>query len=239
MAVAYPSFDELISTPLDQRDADWEALFLREFPMQKVRVIFPDAKPGPDGWPYLFVESQPAQGKGGAAVEVAGVEQSAELDGDEPVLNILEWLSIRGIGLVLNPQKPTPDFVLTYGMIWNFRERGSFVSTDSTASAPKSGEFRLNPGEQVLTGAPSETYLPKYARQILKQFFLDQGVIGPKVLMVSGDKVHYDLCFSLESLGRPPVKEHAGIAEAIAWFLPAHYSVALISEKTVPGFQPL
>jgi hypothetical protein len=40
-------------------------------------------------------------------------------------------------------------------------------------------------------------------------------------------------------LKSPPQSEHAGIAEAIAWFLPAHYTVALVSEKSIPGFQPL
>ena len=57
--------------------------------------------------------------------------------------------------------------------------------------------------------------------------------------MISTDKVNYDLCFSIESLKSPPAHEHANIAEAISWFLPAHYTVALVSEKTVPGFQSL
>jgi len=37
----------------------------------------------------------------------------------------------------------------------------------------------------------------------------------------------------------PPAHEHANIAEALSWFFPAHYSIALISEKVVPGFQSI
>lgn len=219
MAFAVPPFKELLEIPQDHRDADWEALFLREFPKQNIRVLQAEPISGPDGWPYLLAET-------GETGETA----------DEPASTVLKWLSTRGIGLALNPQKAAPDFVFSYGMVWNFRERGAFMSP---AQERASGQFRLKPGEVVATGAPSESYLPQYARSILKQFFLDQGVMVPKILLVSEDRKIYDLCFSLESLGSPPEKERSGIAEAISWFLPAHYSIALISEKAINGFEPL
>jgi hypothetical protein len=40
-------------------------------------------------------------------------------------------------------------------------------------------------------------------------------------------------------LGNPPTKEHQGIAEAISWFLPPHYSIVLISETGLPPFAAL
>ncbi|MCM2280774.1 MAG: hypothetical protein NDI61_02885 [Bdellovibrionaceae bacterium] len=216
MAYANPPFQDLLSIPVDQRDADWEALVLREFPKQNIFVSHPDPKPGPDGWPYLQVETSP--------------------EADEPAVRVLDWLSTRGIGLALNPQKEAPDFILTYGMILNYRLRGAFVSN---APERKTGEVRLQPGAQILTGSPSESYLPKFARDVLKQFFLDQGVYAPKVLLISEDRKNFDLCFSNESLGQPPTGEHMGIAEAISWFLPSHYAVAIISEKAIDGFEPL
>lgn len=216
MASSNTPLDDLFKVDLEFRDADWEESFFKSFLRSNVKVVFSDPKPGPDGWPYLFVETTK--------------------EADEPVSKIVSWLAERGIGLALNIQKPMPDFVFTYGMLWNYRERGEFLST-----APKieAGEIRLGNGEQVFIGEPSEIFLPKYVRAILKQFFFDQGVHGVKTMMMSKDQKHYDLCFSLESLGNPPEKERAGIAEAIAWFLPAHYSVALLSEKAVEGFKPL
>ncbi len=216
MAYANLPFADLLSMPADQRDSDWEAMMLKSFPLQSLSVPNPDPKPGPDGWPYLFVETGP--------------------DADEPAPKVLDWLSTRGIGLALNPGKEAPDFVLTYGMVWNYRLRGAFLSP---APERKNGEFRLQPGSQVLTGAPSETFLPKYARAVIKRFFLDQGVYAPKILMIGEDEKNFDLCFSLESLGQPPAGEHMGIAEALSWFLPAHYSVAIVSENAVPGFELL
>jgi hypothetical protein len=40
-------------------------------------------------------------------------------------------------------------------------------------------------------------------------------------------------------MGLSPEVEHQGILEALAWFLPPHYSVALVSEKGFPAFENL
>ncbi len=215
---------DLLSVDVEKRDEAWEREFLKRLPEMPVTVLSPDPKEGPDFWPYLLVETRP--------------------DGDDSIRNVVEWLSNKGIGLVLNPTKPMPDFVFTYGMIWNFRERGEFLSD---LPPEKGGRFEIKPGQQLWTGVPSESYLPKYVRTMIKQFLAAQGVFLPKVLMVNfraeptapETLAGYDLCFSIESLKSPPTHEHANIAEAISWFLPAHYSVSLVSEKSVPGFVSL
>jgi hypothetical protein len=211
----------LLGTEFEKRDLAWEKKFLASLPNAKVRLLAPDPQVGPDHWPYLM-----------AAID----EDGSPGEDVESLTNILEWLSSRGIGLALNPQKTAPDFVLTYGMIWNFRERGEFLTEKALG---KSGSFNIQHGQEVLTGAPSAAFLPPYVRSILKQFLGDQGVFAPKVLMASFDKENFELCFSIESLNSPPAGEHPGIAEALSWFLPAHYAVSLVSEKALPGFQPL
>ncbi len=213
-------FKELLDVAPDARDGDWEKAFLATLPEARVRILNPEPSTGPGGWPYLFV---------GEATDVE-VES-------EPLLQVLSWLSTRGIGLALNPQKEVPDFVLTYGMVWNFRERGQFLT--EVTSDTRSGAIEVSAGQEVLTAQPTEQYLPPYARAMVKQFLADQGAFTPKIMMVSFDKKNYDLCFSIESLKSPPQEEHAGIAEALSWFLPAHYTVSLVSEKALPGFQAL
>lgn len=213
-------FFELLNTLPAKRDHLWEQKFARVLPFGKFELAHEDAQPGPDGWPYLFVRSSEA-----------GTESGAQL---------LSWLSTRGIGLAINPEKSMPDFVLTYGMTWNFRERGSIISEDLKGSRPQTSRFDIKEGEEVFVGQPTENYFPLYARKIVKQFLFDQGVVAPKIAIIqNADKTQTDLAFSLESLGNPTADEHNGIAEAIAWFLPAHYSIALVSEKVIAGFQPL
>jgi hypothetical protein len=156
---------------------------------------------------------------------------------------VLSWLSEKGIGLVVNPQKEAPDYVFTYGMIWNFRERGEFLSNSHVDRERVTVQkVSLSDGQKVYAGPPSDEYLPTYARHILKTFFRDNGVKDVKVLMMSqseGEPNHYDLCFSLEALGAPEQGEHKNILEAVSWFLPAHYSLMVISEQGLPGFTTL
>ncbi|MGZ3771763.1 MAG: hypothetical protein ACXVCA_14500, partial [Bdellovibrio sp.] len=171
---------------------------------------------GPDGWPYLLVETS--------------------ADATEPANKVMQWLALKGVGLVVNPLKGYPDYVFTYGMLWHFKETGLFYRP--AAEAPV-GTMEIAEGGKLHAGAPAPHYLPQYVRNILKEFFRDQGVHNPRILVMSSDRKHYDLAFSLESLGNPAVKEHQGIAEAISWFLPPHYSVVLVSEKGLPPFGDL
>lgn len=198
------------------RDNDWERAFFEALIDSKVHVPQSEPQVGPDGWPYLYVETNP--------------------QATEPAVRIMDWLSTRGIGLVVNGNKEIPDYIFPYGMIWNWKERGEFISNSQKVNT---GRVSFKAGEEVIAGGPTPDFLPPYVRQILGQFLNSQGVKDPKILVLSKDKKHFDLCFSVESLGSPPDHEHRGIAEALAWFLPQHYSLMLISEKGLPEFVSL
>ncbi|MFN8791378.1 MAG: hypothetical protein ACK5Y2_07980 [Bdellovibrionales bacterium] len=207
---------ELLKIPDEKRDYNWENHFFDELLKSKVKLLDEGPQTGPDNWPYLLVETSD--------------------EAEEPALNIVKWLSDKGIGLVVNPRKEYPDYVFPWGMIWNFRETGLF----RVHAAPiQEGAIELQTEKGLHAGPPSLEYLPDYVRKLLRQFFMDQGLMQVRILVLSQDRKHYDLAFSLESLGNPPKHEHAGIAEAISWFLPNHYSVLLTSEKDLPSFVAL
>jgi hypothetical protein len=199
------------------RDSEWEHAFLHAFAHSNLRILQDTPAAGPDGWPYLLAEI------------------SAE--GSEPSTKVLSWLSDKGIGLVVNPGQETPDYVFSYGMIWNFRERGEFLTGPSSTMMSQEVEFSSQ--QKVLAGPPDEKYLPGYARHILRSFFKDNGVGNMNILVMSQDQKNFDLCFSLEALGNPAANEHKGILQALSWFLPPHYSLMLISEKGLPAFTAL
>jgi len=71
--------------------------FLKRFQNSKLEILDTMPQTGPDGWPYLLVE----------------MNSSAS----EDATKVLDWLSDKGIGVVVNPKNDTPDYVLTYGMI--------------------------------------------------------------------------------------------------------------------------
>jgi hypothetical protein len=180
---------------------------------QKVRLLAMDPQEGPDGFPYIMVSDE------------------GELN--EPFLNLVQWGAEKGIGLVVNPQKETPDLILTYGMLWNYLVRGEFYTESSVGL--ESGDLHLE-DNQLFAGHPSEDFWPQTHRKIFKEFLLQQGIIQPKVIMLA-EKADgpMDLAFSLESLGQPQKAEWQGILEAFSWFFPRHYSLSIVSEKNIVG----
>lgn len=207
----------------ENRNQSWDENFFRLFSEANLQILSDDPQQGPDGWPYLITELTELAPDGETKVDSAQ--------------KILRWLSDKGIGLVVNPRRlPYPDYVFSYGMIWSFRETGYFIQYQNLI---QDKQLIIDPNAPIHTGPPSAEYLPDYVRLVLKDFFRDQGVFDARVLMISTDGKHYDLCFSLESLGTPPESEHDGILEAVSWFLPPHYSVAVISEQGLSGFASL
>lgn len=203
----------LLAKDPNMRDEDWEKAFFHLLPEAKFNILDSGPQMGPDGWPYLFVEISDK--------------------GTDPSLKVIGWLTEKGVGLAVNPQKGMPDYVFTYGMLWNFRERREFISD---AEEIKPGQIEIKPGEKFIAGTPHPQYLPDYVRVILRGFFKDQGVENVKALVMSQDSKHFDLTFSLESLKNPPEKEHQGILQSLSWFFPPHYSLMLASEEDLPKF---
>jgi hypothetical protein len=215
--------NEHLQTKEENRNQAWDEKFFKMLSESNLKIMAEDPQQGPDGWPYLITETL-----------VEGRDEEQRVDSAQ---KIFHWLATRGIGLVVNPRRlPYPDYVFSYGMIWSFRETGFFMKYNAHNPA---SDFKIEQNAAIKTGPASEEYLPKYVRKVVKDFLVDQGVFSPRILMVAVDGVNYDLCFSLESFGNPPESEHQGILEAIAWFLPPHYSVALVSDKGFPAFENL
>lgn len=211
-----------LQTKEEDRNQAWDEIFFKLLSESNLQIIAEDPQQGPDGWPYLICET------------TTGNPDNSRVDSAQ---KIMHWLSQRGIGLVVNPKRlPYPDYVFSYGMIWSFRETGYFIKYQDLK---RDSQFVLDKNSNIKTGPPTKQYLPDYVRSIIRDFLRDQTIFDARILMISTDGENYDLCFSLESLGSPPDSEHEGILEAIAWFLPPHYSVAVVSENNIPGFESL
>ncbi len=204
---------QLLEVPQDDRDEQWEQEFFKKLPQVQFEFLQDSPIEGPDGMPYL-------------AVKV--VDKGEDSD------KVLDWLGEKGVGLAINPNKETPDYVFSYGMIWNYLLNGEFLTaSDDDFSGGR--DLKVEPGQEMMAGTPSEAYLPPHVRSLFKEFLKQQGVHKPRVVMLSQDGKNYDLCFSLESLGNPPQEEWQGILEAFSWFFPMHYSFSILSENVIQG----
>lgn len=209
------SLEQLAQTPLDNRDLAWERRFVAALMPAKLEIMNPEPLTGPDAWPYLHARISP--------------------QGAEPGARILQWLSDRGIGLLVDhgDQQEYPDYVLSWGMVWYLNKTQSLVFDGPAGSED---EVEIDWTKVVRCGDPNEDYLPKNVRKIIREFFAEQEILTPRILALTLDGKNFDLAFSLESLGNPPEKEHSGILEALSWFLPPHYSLMLLSEQDSPAF---
>lgn len=194
---------------LDFQNTESLNIFFREFLNAKVKLLSEGLISGPDAMPYLFVSSLQ--------------------EGTHNVQDLFQWCYKKGSGLVLNPERPEPDFIFTYGMVWNFIHNGEFLSSEHLGNLSN----RLEK-EKYFSGKVTNNVWPEVPRSWLKKFLFDQGIIAPKAVLLSEDGKRYEIAFSIESLGRPPEKEHSGILEAFSWFFPRHYSLILVSEGALP-----
>lgn len=207
----------------NSRDQVWDEKFFKLLSETNLKILTDDPQQGPDGWPYLICETTD---------QPVSTEQKIDT-----AQKIIFWLSKRGIGLVINPTKlPYPDYIFSFGMLWSFRETGYFIKYENLNIEK---QLVLDPEKNIKIGQVSAEYLPLYIRSIMKDFLRDQSIFDARILMISTDGKSYDLCFSLESLGSPPEAEHEGILEALAWFLPPHYTLAVVSEVGLVGFESL
>lgn len=215
-------FAELLNTPNAQREERWEKDFMDQFPHCFFTLVSDAPQEGPDHFPYMFIEIKE--------------------DSTTPIFQLLSWIYKAGVGVAINPKKQFPDYVFTYGMIWNFIKTGSFFAELTPhvhgpgCNHDDDNQVRLQPGTTFYVGEPSKDFLPDDVRLILREFLKQQGVMAPKILMLSQDQKNFDLCFSAESFGSPKPEEYEGILQALSWFLPAHYSIAMVSENGLPAF---
>ena len=207
--------DELLKVEQAERDEVWERKFFEALPQCQFRFLSESPIEAPDGMPYLAVET---------------------VDEGEPASKVLDWLGEKGVGLAINPGEGEPDYVFSYGMIWNYLLNGEFM-TVTEGDGTENGEIEMTEGQEMMAGTPSEAYFPPHVRQIFKEFLSQQGVDQPRVVMLSQDSKNYDLCFSLESLGNPPQEEWQGVLQAFSWFFPLHYSFSILSEGVIQGIE--
>lgn len=210
-------FEKLVQLPESSRDDRWEKQFLDSILSMKVQVLDDGATAkGPDGWPYLRVVTH---------------------SGSEPFEKVVRWLAGRGIGLVVNPHKMVPDYVFTYGMLWNFVETGFFVSP---WNPPLPGQVEISASNRPVIGPPTDKFLPPYVRAILKELLSSQGFADPKILVATNkDFTESDLVLANESVGSLNASEQRQLAEALSWFLPLHYSLVFAPEQNLPGWVSL
>lgn len=211
---------DLCETPIEKRDPEWAKEFLANLPQASFKTGDPQVITGPDGFPY-FQLSFPEPGVEFQCFVVDNM--------------VYDFLLSNGMGFVINPQKEQPDWVFSYGDVFNYALKKDFYNTDNTffsKEAPQ--DEKIAEDVQVMVGAPSEFILPVPVRAVIKSFLQFKGIKEPKVLLMSKEKDGVqvqDLVFNFTPKNFEKEEEFRATAQQLMWFLPRHYSVIFYDEN--------
>lgn len=155
----------LIDVPRENRGEEWQKSFLENVVHASFRCGDPQVITGPDGFPYF----QLLMPRPNEHFQCYVIDRMKD-----------DFLLELGYGVVINPDKGQPDWVLSYRDILNLHLTESFYTTGSTLFSGAKNDETIIKDEKVLIGQPSEFILPAMTRAILREFLINNGVKSPK-----------------------------------------------------------
>ncbi len=206
---------KLFTVPREQRDAAWIADFYAAAPDASLTTGDQQLIRGPDNFPYLAHYIPPPN------------QEFTSFCISQVLANCLE----HGAGCVIAPAQSTPEWVFTYGNLWSLHSYGVFDATPAQVDDQAPTEA----GRQVLVASPSETFLPAFARNVIKHFLTEAGIADPRVLLISDSTAtpSQSLAFSVypENFTKPD--EFNDVMNRLkAWFLPPHYGLIALPKSS-------
>jgi hypothetical protein len=214
----------LLKVPQEQRGDTW----LQEFYHHAKTAAFINGDPelftGPDGFKYFVLRTPPAGGN--------NVSSCIENLKDDLLLE-------KGFGVVINPEGNLADWVFSYGDIVNLQLNKEFVSTTEQRGIEHIDMTKkmglINKGEQWMVAQPSQGYLPKQTRAIIRSFLQRKGIKRPMIMLLcrkTEGAMQHQLVFNIHPEDFASDKQHNSLMQKISWFLPRHYTVISFSKKS-------
>lgn len=204
---------DLFKVPREQRDAEWYTKFYAAVPTAAFHVVENEETfSGPDGFPYLRLIIPPAD---------------QEFRGFSLKL-LLEQALEQGVGAVIFPETgQEPLWVFTYGNLLSYKITGTFDARPQAAAAPTPP---ADQPRQVLLAQPSESFLPKSARRILKKYLQLNGVGMPAMLLLNDTALNppQQLVFNLFRENYESDEHFKQVVTRLTWYMPPSYAIAVV-----------
>jgi hypothetical protein len=209
---------ELFQIPTGERDDHWQERFCEQVQTASYACGDPQTFTGPDGFPYFVLKTPEAQ----KPFESFCIRNMKD-----------DFLLERGLGVVINPKEDSVDWVFSYGDIVNLHLNKEFYTKPDNIEIQN--VETLQKDEKVLLAQPSETYLPRQARQVLRSFLEFTGIKKPGILMLcrtlEGQTIR-ELAFNIFPEDFSSTEELNARLKQISWFLPRHYIVLALSKNS-------
>ncbi len=235
----------LCDVPSEDRDGAWQSAFFSVIATASFSCNDPQVILGPDGFPYF-----------GLNLPTPHTEFECY-----SIAHLLEFLTTEGIGVVINPlAEGGPDWVFSYGDIWNYRETGEFIPKAPRYDNPQA-ENGVGPKEdkdgsdveigdaaaanaEILISYPSEQMLPTYVRQAISSGLVHNFKIKtPSAFMIFDSELNpaQNLVFNIFAEDFENKADLESAQNFVLWSLPRDYGVVGIERGSSlsESFEPL
>lgn len=201
----------LFEIPPIQRNESWKSEFLSNVADASFACGDPQVIVGPDGFLY-FNLMIPEPYKEFQCYVIRHMKD--------------DFLLHEGFGVIINSNKEKPDWVFSYGDIVNFHMNGEFYSKPDPE---KPGVGMISNDNTVMAGQPSENFLPKQCRRVIKNYLKSLGMDEVGILLIHRPVpygAYPELVFKLTAEKFINEAEYERVMKSLSWFLPRHYTYA-------------
>lgn len=209
---------DLFSVPKEQRDEKWKQTFFENAQTASFACNDPQVTTGPDGFTY-FALLTPEAHKPFDSFCIRNIND--------------DYLLENGIGIIINPNENSVEWVFSYGDLVNLHLNNEFYS--ETDNVEIKNEETINKDEEILVAQPSETYLPKKTRAVIKKYLQANGIRQPKIMMICRKiegTVIQKLAFNIFKEDFPTTSQLNNLMQQLSWFLPRHYIILSVPKNS-------
>ena len=208
----------LFNIPSAERDEKWNQLLFDNATTASFACGNPQVTVGPDGFPYFnLIVPEPNM-----PFESFCISNMKE-----------NFLLEKGFGVTLSSKVNTVEWVFSYGQIVNLHLNNQFYSAADPVKIKNQETITTN--QEVLVGQPSEQFLPKPTREILKKHLQTKGILKPQIMLlirkIEGIPVR-ELAINIFKEDYSTIEELNNIMHQISWFLPNHYIILSLPKNS-------
>jgi hypothetical protein len=209
---------DLFSVPKENRDDKWKQTFFENVQTASFACNNPQVTVGPDGFPY-FTLLTPEPHKPFDSFCIRNMKD--------------DFLLEKGFGITINPKDNSVEWVFSYGDIVNLHLNKEFYTV--TDNIEIKNEETIKNDEEILIAQPSETYLPKETRAIIKKHLQANGIKQPKIMMICrkvDGTVIQELAFNIFREDFSSIDQLNNLMRQLSWFLPRHYIILSVPKNS-------
>jgi hypothetical protein len=172
--------------------------------------------------------------------EYYNLTQATDTDNGILIKDFITQNIENGLGIAINGNKETSDWIFSYGDILDFHLHREFYSDEIINPFTGLVKDTIIGNNRLRIGQPSETFFPENARKIVREFLESFG-IDPKICLIiwidEGNELTLTFNIVPQMFEKIDSEQFESLLHHLKWYFPRHYKIASMIENE--NFEPL